>query len=114
MMSLGPEASHLWRRHLRQPQCSQFKRKNLTPRMQDDGGEQTCETSPDRSDKMVKVTSGFVGIPQQMLDNSRQECWSVKGTLFYFHQLLDLAPVIGRIMVASGAHVPDSLHGKEI
>ena len=82
--------------------------------MQDDGGEQTCETSPDRSDKMVKVTSGSVGIPQQMLDNSRQECWSVKGTLFYFHQLLDLAPVIGRIMVASGAHVPDSLHGKEI
>lgn len=60
--------------------------------------------SPDRSDKMVKVTSGFVGIPQQMLANSRQECWSVKGTSFSFHQLLDLAPVIGRIMVANGAH----------
>lgn len=52
-----------------QPQCSQFKRKNVTPRTQDGGGEQTYETIPDRSDKMVKLTLGFVGIPQQVLDN---------------------------------------------
>ena len=67
--------------------------------MQDGGGEKTYETIPDRSDKMVKLTLGFVGIPQQMLDNRRQECCSVKGTSFSFHQLLDLALVIGRIMV---------------
>lgn len=104
MMSLCPKASNLRRWHLRQPQCSQFKRKDLTPRMSDGGGEQTYETIPDRSDKMVKLTSGFVEIPQQMLDNSRQECGSVKGTSFSFQQLLDLALMIGRIMVPSDAH----------
>lgn len=72
--------------------------------MQDGEGEQTYETIPDRSGKMVKLTSGFVEIPQQMLDNSRQECGSIKGTSFSFQQLLDLAPVIGRIMVPNDAH----------
>lgn len=60
------QANNLRRWHQRQPQCSQFKRKDLTPRMQIVGREQTYETIPDRSGKMVKLTSGFVEIPQQM------------------------------------------------
>ena len=77
-----------------------------------DGREQTCETIPGRSDKMLRPTAGFVGIPQQMLGNNRQECWSVEGTWFSFHTILTLAPVIGRIMAPNDVHAC-YLHGKE-
>lgn len=61
---------------------------------------------------MLRPTTGFVGSPQQMLGDNRQECWSVESTWFSFHTILTLAPVIGRIMAPNHVHAR-YLHGKE-
>lgn len=51
--------------------------------MSDGGENKLMKPSQTGVTRLVKLTSGFAEIPQQMLDNSRQECGSVKGTSFF-------------------------------